>query len=428
MRRRMTAPNIVLALLCLMYLVLYIDRVNIATAAPFIRRDLGLSNAEYGLAFSAFFLPYATFQLVGGWLGDTFGARRVLGVSLILVCVATFLTGFVGGLATLFLARVALGFGEGAALPTATRAIANWTPADRWGFAQGITHSFARLGNFITPPIIAALILTFSWRESYFILAGVSLVWTAVWLWYFRDAPSDHPHITEEDLKRLPAKREKSSKTNVPWLRLFGHIYPATIVNFFYGWALFVFLTWIPSYFVENYGLDIRESAIMSSGVFFGGVVGDTLGGFVSDTLLKRTGNLVFARRSVIVTGFAGAAACFFPVIFVNDPVIAAICLSAAFFFAELIVAPIWAVPMDVAPRYAGSASGMMNFGSASAGIISPPIFGYLVDVTGGWSIPLACVAVLLLMGAVSAFALRPDRIFEEAENPVSGAVLKPAE
>jgi MFS family permease len=112
----------------------------------------------------------------------------------------------------------------------------------------------------------------------------------------------------------------------------------------------------------------------------------------------------------------------------VNDPVIAAICLSAAFFFAELIVAPIWAVPMDVAPRYAGSASGMMNFGSASAGIISPPIFGYLVDVTGGWSIPLACVAVLLLMGAVSAFALRPDRIFEEEENPVSGAVLKPAE
>jgi MFS family permease len=428
MRRRMTAPNIVLALLCLMYLILYIDRVNIATAAPFIRRDLNLSNAEYGIAFSAFFLPYATFQLVGGWLGDTFGARRVLGVSLILVCVATFLTGFVGGLATLFLARVALGFGEGAALPTATRAIANWTPASRWGFAQGITHSFARLGNFITPPIIAALILTFSWRESYFILAGVSLVWTALWVWYFRDSPSDHPHITEEDLKSLPDKREKSSKTAVPWLRLFGHIYPATIVNFFYGWALFVFLTWIPSYFVENYGLDIRESAIMSSGVFFGGVVGDTLGGYISDTILKRTGNLVVARRSVIVIGFVGAATCFFPVIFVNDPVIAAICLSAAFFFAELIVAPIWAVSMDVAPRYAGSASGMMNFGSASAGIISPPIFGYLVDVTGGWSIPLACVAVLLLMGAVSAFALRPDRIFEEAENPVSGGVLKPAE
>jgi sugar phosphate permease len=428
MRARLTAPNIVLSLLCLMYLVLYIDRVNIATAAPFIRRDLGLSNAEYGIAFSAFFIPYAGFQLAGGWLGDTFGARRVLGVSLVMVCIATFFTGMVGGLATLFAARFALGICEGSALPTATRAMANWTPASRWGFAQGITHSFARLGNFVTPPIVATLILWFSWRESYFILAGISLVWTAIWLWYFRDSPADHPHVTPEDLKRLPPKREKRAKDTVPWFRLFGHIYPATIVNFFYGWALFLFLTWIPSYFVENFGLDIRETAIMSSGVFFGGVVGDTLGGWVSDRLLKRTGNLVFARRSVIVTGFTGAAVFFLPVIFVHDPVTAAICLSAAFFFAELVVAPIWAVPMDMAPRYAGSASGMMNFGSASAGIISPPIFGYLVDVTGGWTIPLSAVAILLLMGAVSAFALRPDKMFEDNEEPLAGAALKPAE
>src|SRR5215469_6113712 len=152
---RLSAPNTVLMLLCAMYLILYVDRVNISTAAPLIQRDLGLSNTELGFAFSAFAYPYTLFQLIGGWLGNRFGARRTLCVSLIVVCVATALTGTVGGLLSLFAVRLALGFGEGAALPTATHAMSSWMPAARWGFAQGITHSFARLGNFVTPAIVA---------------------------------------------------------------------------------------------------------------------------------------------------------------------------------------------------------------------------------------------------------------------------------
>ena len=95
---------------------------------------------------------------------------------------------------------------------------------------------------------------------------------------------------------------------------------------------------------------------------------------------------------------------------------VAAICLSLAFFFAELIVAPIWAVPMDMACRYAGSASGMMNFGFGVAGLVSPSSFGYLVDRTGSWVIPFIGSVVLLLLGAILAARLRPDRPFEEPE------------
>jgi MFS family permease len=427
-RARLSAPNTVLALLCAMYLILYIDRVNIATAAPFIQKDLGLTNGEFGLAVSAFFYPYTVFQLVGGWLGDRFGARHTLCAALVLVCIATALTGLVSGLATLFLARVALGFGEGSALPTATHAMSRWTPASRWGFAQGITHAFARLGNFFTPPIVAVLILSFSWRDSYFILAGISLVWTAVWIWYFRDTPADHPHVTSADLAALPAPRQADKTRPVPWLALFRRILPATVVNFFYGWALFLFLTWIPLFFVQNFKLDIKSSVIFTSGVLFGGVVGDTLGGWISDVVLKRTGRLEAARRDVIVVGFAGAALSILPVIFVHDLTVSVICLSAAFFFSELIVAPVWAVPMDIAPRHAGMASGMMNFGSAFAGIVSPVIFGYLVDFTGGWTVPFLAVVVLLLTGVVPAFYMRPDIPFAEDDVHAAHAMLKPAE
>jgi cyanate permease len=84
-------------------------------------------------------------------------------------------------------------------------------------------------------------------------------------------------------------------------------------------------------------------------------------------------------------------------------------------FFAELTVGPLWSVPMDIAPRYAGSASGMMNFGFGVAGLISPSSFGYLVDRTGSWVFPFIGSIVLLLIGAVFASRLRPDLSFDAA-------------
>ena len=156
--RRLGVSNTVLLIICLMYLILYVDRVNISTAAPLIKADLDLSNTQLGLAFSAFAYPYALFQLIGGYFGDKFGARLTLFVSGLIVCAATAATGAVGGLASLFAARLVLGIGEGATFPTATRAMAAWVPERRWGFAQGITHSSARIGNAVTPPLIALLV------------------------------------------------------------------------------------------------------------------------------------------------------------------------------------------------------------------------------------------------------------------------------
>jgi cyanate permease len=105
------------------------------------------------------------------------------------------------------------------------------------------------------------------------------------------------------------------------------------------------------------------------------------------------------------------------PVMLVHDVNVAAISLAAAFFFVELVVAPIWAVPMDIAPNYSGSASGMMNFGFGVAGIISPLVFGFLIDRTGSWTLPFAGSIGLLLLGAGLAFRMHPDRPFEAAES-----------
>ncbi len=408
---RLDGTNKVLWLLCVMYFLLYVDRVNISTAAPLIKTELGLSNTDLGLAFSAFAYPYACFQLVGGWLGDRFGARVTLAVSGLIVVAATAATGFVGGLASLFAVRLALGLGEGATFPTATRAIATWIPMRRWGFAQGITHAAARGGNAATPPLIALLVTLVSWHGSFIVLAAVTLIWVVAWAYVFRDAPA-HPRALRDEPLLEPAVVRDTAPASVPWA-LFRRMLPVTAVDFCYGWTLWLFLSWIPSLFYQSYHQDLKQSALYSAGVFGGGVVGDTVGGIVSDRILKRTGNLVTARRNVIVTGMLGGFVFLMPVMLVHNLEVAAVSLSIAFFFVELVVGPIWAVPMDIAPRHSGLASGMMNFGFGIAGIISPVVFGYLVDVTGSWATPFAGSIGLLLLGAGLAFRMRPDLAFE---------------
>src|ERR1700682_5088580 len=302
---RFKASHVVLAMLCVMYFITYVDRVNIGTAASEIQKELGLSNTQLGLVFSAFAYPYLLFQVIGGWVGDRFGPRRTLFWCGMIWAAATITTGFVQGLTTLFIARVALGFGEGATFPTATRAMQYWTPASKRGFAQGPPHAFARLGNAITPPLIAALMFWLTWRGSFIVLGLVSLLWGVVWALYFRTEPKDHPGITEAELASLPP-RPTHLKTQGPWRPLIRRMWPVTLTYFCYGWCLWLYLNWLPLFFKNSYSLDIKNSALFASGVFFAGVVGDSLGGILSDYLFRRTGNLRFARVSVIRLVFAG--------------------------------------------------------------------------------------------------------------------------
>jgi MFS family permease len=92
--------------------------------------------------------------------------------------------------------------------------------------------------------------------------------------------------------------------------------------------------------------------------------------------------------------------------------------LSAGFFFAELVIGPMWSVPMDIAPKYSGTAAGLMNTGSALAAIVSPLVAGYVIDVTGNWYLPFLMSMGLLLLGLFSAFLMHPERPFEEGGLP----------
>ncbi len=416
--RRLTASGNVLLLLCAMYFITYVDRVNVSTAAGAFKTELGLSNTQLGTIFSAFAYPYLVCQVLGGWISDRFGARRTLIVSGLIWSGATILTGFAGGLVSLLAARMLLGLGEGATFPAATRAMSAWLPGGKSGWAQGITHSAARLGNAITPPAVVALIAYVSWRGSFVVMGAISLVWVLAWAWYYRDDPRTHPGMDAAGLLRLPPVRVAADRVATPWGPLLRRMAPVTFVYFCYGWTLWTFLTWVPQFMLNAYSLDLKKSAIFSMLVFGGGVIGDALGGWLSDCILVRTGSLTRARRDLVIFGMAGSLVCSAPILFITDPVWAAVALGGAFFFAELTIGPMWAIPMDIAPQHSGTASGLMNTGSALAAILSPPVFGYVIDRTGDWSLPFWGTMGLLVVGIVAAFWMRPDRVFATGAPP----------
>lgn len=413
---------LVLGILCAMYFIAYVDRVNISVAAPLLRKEMGLSAGELGLIFSAFAYPYAALQIVGGWLADKFGPRLVLAVLSVIWAVATILTGFAWGLASLMVFRVMLGIGEGGAFPSATRAMTHWFAAGERGFAQGITHSFARLGGAITPPIVLAIVAVSGWRQSFFVLGGLSLIWTVLYVLLFRNTPVEHRWVKPEELAEIGFHARQAPQITVgpnPWRRMIRGMWLVTCVDFCYGWSLWVFLTWLPSYLKDSRGFDLKQMALFATLPLMAGVIGDTLGGVISDRVLVRTGNLKLARRLLLVVGLGGALVFILPAIYAATAVAAVMLLSAAFFFLELTNAVLWTLPIDIAGPFAGTAGGMMNTGFGVAGMISPAVFGLLIDRTGSYELPFLISAGLLAVGAVCAMFVDPTRKVWEAGTPL---------
>jgi MFS family permease len=420
------ATNIVLGLLCLMYFLTYIDRVNISTvvASNQFLKEIPLTKVQTGFVFSAFAYPYLLFQIIGGWVADKFGPRKALAICGVIWAGATLATGLVQGIIGLFIARVILGFGEGATFPTATRAMSYWVTKERRGFAQGITHACSRLGNSLTPWFVAILILTISWRGSFIIIGCVSMFWALAWGLYFRDDPNQHKGVAPAEIVALPVYgAKKSTAVQVPWGRLIPPMIPVTIVYFCYGWILWLFLSWIPSFFKGQYHLDLKNSALFASGVFLSGVVGDTLGGVTSDKLFKKTRNAKLARCNLVALMMALCAISLLPILYTHSINVVALALSAGFFCAEFTIGPMWAIPMDIAPKYSGSASGIMNTGSALAAIISPVVGGYLIQRTGNWLLPFIVSMGVILVGAALSFTMHPERTLSEGAAPDAPAV-----
>jgi MFS family permease len=402
-----TASGRVIILVALCYLLCMIDRNIVSVAAPAIQKEFGLTNTQLGLAFSVFGFAYLL-QAPVGWLCDKWGSRLGLTVFASIWSLATIACGLTSSLGGLVVARAVLGLGEAAPFPAMTRVIADWTPPTRRSFMQGLTHSFVSIGTTATPPLIAWIMGYVGWRGAFLMLGGLSIVWVIVWAWRFRDDPRTDPAVTQAELSQLVFTRKEKAKA--PWGRLIPAMLPPAIVYMCLSATFWTFWTWLPTYFARSYHLVLQQSAIFTFGVLFAGVFGDITGGWLSDAIYRRTGNLRIARCGLIAVALVLAAACIGPVLFIRDLNLAALALASGFFFIRASVSPTWAICTDIAPAWAGSAGGMLNTGSAISSIAAPLAFGFIADWSGNYSTPFSASLILLLVGAGMCLVMRPDR------------------
>ena len=411
----------ILWLICLMYLITYLDRVNISTAAPAISKEFDFDKITMAWIFSAFVWAYAIFQVPGGWLSDRFGARGVLATIVAYWSVMTAATAAATGSISFFFIRFLFGAGEAGAFPGATRAMQLWYPRRERGFVQGLTHSASRLGAAIAPPIVVGIVTSFGWRSVFYICGAAGFVWSIWWYLSYRNLPEEHDLVNRTELESIrgldekgevkPAHLEREG-ANVPWGTLLRspNMWAIMCGYFTYVFCLYFFLTWLPSYLVDTRHFAFPKIGLLASLPLFAGVIGDTVGGVATDWLLKVTGSTKIARRSVAIVGLLGCASFIVPAGLTDDAVSAVYYLTAAGFFLECTIGPSWSVPMDCGGKYSGTVSGMMNMAGNIGGALSPLVFGVFFQI-GQPQAPFLITGALLVAGAgVWAFWLDPDQ------------------
>ena len=410
----------VLLLISAMYLITYLDRVNISTAAPLISKEFGFDKVTMGFIFSAFVWAYALFQVPGGWLSDRFGARGVLTGVVAYWSIMTAATAAAFSGASFIAVRFLFGVGEAGAFPGATRAMQLWYPRRERGLVQGVTHSASRLGAAIAPPIVVLIMSQFGWRPVFYVCGAVGLLWSLWWALSYRNLPEEHGSVNKAELELIRGRSPNGEinpppmdkQTNVPWGTLIGsgNMWAIMFAYFTYVYCLWIFLSWLPSYLIEVRHFTLIKVGIFASLPLLAGVVGDTVGGLATDWLLKVSGSAKIGRRVVAITGLLGCAMCIVPAALTEDAYIAVYGLTASMFFLEFTIGPSWAVPMDTGGKYSGTVSGMMNMAGNFGGALSPIVFGYLAE-GGNWQAPFIVAAALLVIGsAVWAFWLDPDK------------------
>ncbi len=399
----------VLALAVAAYMITYMDRVCISHAAPEIQKEFGFDSMTMGWIFSLFYWTYALFQVPGGWLADRFGPRRVLAAIVCWWSFFTAATSLAWNRTSMYAVRMLFGLGEAGAFPTATRAISQWLPKTERGFGQGITHAGSRLGATITPPLVVFLMLRYGWRSVFYIFGAIGFIWAASWYWYYRDRPSSHPHINEAEVQVIGAGAARTG-VQVPWRGIITsrNMWVICLMYFFYAYTVVIYLTWLPTYLQKARGFTVVQMGWIHMVILAAAAAGDLAGGWASDALARRTGNLRFSRRVIGVAGFLMAAACILPATLTHDRMLSAALTAAGLFGIELTVGVSWAIVVDIGPEYAGSISGVMNMCGNLGSAISPIVFAALLQ-RYDWRAPFLAACVLLVAAAACYLRIDPD-------------------
>jgi MFS transporter, ACS family, glucarate transporter len=405
----------VLGFAFLLAVVTYLDRICISAAAPYIIDDLHLSVLQMSVVFSAFTLSYSLFEIPSGWLGDVIGPRRVLTRIVLWWSAFTMLTSAARGFPSLFAIRFLFGAGEAGAFPNIARSFSRWFPIRERGRANGVMFLGSRVGGMLSAPVALFIVSRWGWRTSFVLFGTIGLAWAAAWFTWYRDRPEDHPAVNAEELawirQDLRDVEDLAGRDRTPWGALLRsrNLYAICAMYFAFGYGLYFYFTWLPTYLIKQLGFSLLAGGLFASLPFVLAGFADLAGGWLTDYLC-RTRGLRAGRCYLGCAAFLTCAALVFSSTLPVPSVAKALLLALALASADLALGACWAVPIDIAPDHAGVITGFMNTLGNLGGLVGPLVVGIAVDRWGSWTFPFYVTAAVYACGALAWLAIDPTR------------------
>lgn len=432
----------IVILLCFLAIAInYIDRANLAVAAPLIQKTLHIGPAQMGLILSGFFWTYALMQMPFGWFVDRVGARIALPIAVAWWSLFTALTSGASSVATMFGCRLALGIGEAGAYPSCAKLVSQWFKPSQRALATSIFDSGSRVGSALSIPVVALIIGELGWEASFVITGAIGFAWVIGWFLIYKNpsrgdltekvdavtgaaatarkaqgvSSARHPMgSTSPAMSPMSALSPATAvadggnapRERITWLSLFKYrtLWGMMLGFFCLNFVIYFFITWFPSYLVQTRGFSLKSLGTLGMIPALMAIPSGWLGGFVSDALFRRGWSLTAARKTCMVGGMLLSSTITLTAFTTN------IYLTLAFFgiaYGSLAfaAASIWSLPVDVAPTpdHVASISGIQNFASNLAGIVITTFTGLMVAIThGSFTVPLCVAGGFCFLGAFS--------------------------
>ena len=392
--------------------ICYIDRVNISVAIIPMQEQFGWSESQVGIILGSFYFGYMITMILGGYLADKYGGKKVLGYALLIWSLFTIITPFFAypGLWWLILIRILMGLGEGVTFPSWHAIYARWIPFQERTRAIGFTNSGIAAGTLFGFAVAALIIANYSWEWVFYSFGLLGFFWYFFWNRIVTSFPEDNKLLSDEELHYI--KTEAPSKESAPTIPLLQLIRNApfmaiAVATFCNNWSLYTFLSYLPKYVNApvaqgGMGIDLGSNVFIYSILIpsLVAIFSLILGGFLADGLIKRGYGLLNVRRSVNSIGFFGSALLLY-LISLEDSLINVVILLSLINVCSGICAGGFGVNhADLGPKYTGSLVGIAGSIGMLAAIISPIAAGYILEITNSWSsIFYVCTFVLLFGG-----------------------------
>jgi len=383
----------------------YLDRMVMASALPFIAKELNLSPLRAGLVLSAFFVGYAVSQIPGGLMADRYGPRPMLTGTILWWSVMTGLTALAPGLLALLLTRILFGLGEGPFPPAAYKAMAVWVPRAALGRASGLQQAATAVGATVAPLFVATAVLRWGWRSSFYLLIvpGFAL---AFLMWpHERNSPQESGRVRARELADygLPSAPTRSGKTTLATTLRMPAVAWCAISFFLANSVAWGLMNWLPTYLLGTRGFSVQKMGFYAAVTNLAGVAGYVLGGYLCDRYFRNHLKVPIIAGLLISTAFTYLAA------IAPDGVSAVCCLVPVFLFSNVVATALSTIPLVMVPKHAvGAAFGVVNTAGQLSGILSPLLIGWvLTETKGRFEIVLYGMVALTLIAVYPASRIR---------------------